>query len=460
MKPIRQFLGPVLLIVVLAIVFLFHACALTDADSEETSHTEQEFTFSSGITIGGVNVEGMTEDEAKRALIEAEAEIEDTYHVTASYGEETLVITASDLSLSFHTEDALEQAKTYSNTLPKEIGTDGQPKTKDFPLTPSFDQTGIEKKVSEFAEAVNRDPVEPDVADFDFDTLEFICTEGEDGLSVDTEALTQEILHILEMDHAGEAEVSVTSVPPSTTLEDLQSHLGQVATFSTTSTNGENANHNMKKAMELLDRQVIPSGGVLSFHGAVGDSMDESLGWLPAGAWKDGELIQESGGGICQAATTIYGCGLRANMAVVERYCHLRPSVYVPEGLDATVDYPYVDLKMQNVSGYPIYLAASMEGLELTAAMYGYITDEFDEIRVDSKRTGTVPMPDPIYEEDPSLAKGEIVLDRTGYEGIQAAAWRIYYKDGEEIRREDLPESYYSEVAPIYKIGPGTNVEE
>ena len=65
MKPIRQFLGPVLLIVVLAIVFLFHACALTDADSEETSHTEQEFTFSSGITIGGVNVEGMTEDEAK-----------------------------------------------------------------------------------------------------------------------------------------------------------------------------------------------------------------------------------------------------------------------------------------------------------------------------------------------------------------------------------------------------------
>ena len=75
----------------------------------------------------------MTEDEAKRALIEAEAEIEDTYHVTASYGEETLVITASDLSLSFHTEDALEQAKTYSNTLPKEIGTDGQPKTKIFP---------------------------------------------------------------------------------------------------------------------------------------------------------------------------------------------------------------------------------------------------------------------------------------------------------------------------------------
>ena len=68
-------------------------------------------------------------------------------------------------------------------------------------------------------------------------------------------------------------------------------------------------------------------------------------------------------------------------------------------------------------------------------------------------------MPDAEYEEDDSLKKGEVELDRTGYEGIKAVAWRIYYKNGEEVRREDLPDSYYSEVAPLYKVGPGTDID-
>lgn len=440
---------------------LFAGCSFFESTDEPSSSEVPSgpFTYASGIEVSGIDLSGLTEKEARRALTEAEAEIEDSYRVTAEYGGETLTITASDLSISFNTDEILESAAAYSGAFPKETSSDGTPAGKQFELTPSLRYGLLESKIAAFAEAVEEEPMEPDITDFDFDTLTFTYSDGKDGLAIDTEALTDSIISVLESDRAGEVEVPVSEVPFTKTLDALRSQTGQVATFYTDSTNGENANSNMRKAMELLDRQVIPAGGVFSFHGIVGDSMDQSLGWLPAGAWKDGKLIQESGGGICQAATTVYGCALRANMAVIERYCHLRPSPYVPEGLDATVDYPYVDLRLQNVTAYPIYLSATMEGTRLTATMYGYITDEFDEIKVESERTETIPMPDPEYEEDDSLKKGETKLDRQGYEGIKAAAWRIYYKDGEEVRREDLPESYYSEVAPLYKVGPGTEVE-
>ena len=141
-------------------------------------------------------------------------------------------------------------------------------------------------------------------------------------------------------------------------------------------------------------------------------------------------------------------------MEVVERYCHLRPSSYAKTGLDATVDYPYVDLKLKNTSDYPIFLSTVMVGTELTATMYGYQSPDYDEIELDTEITGTTPMPDAIYEQDDSLKPGEKVLERTGYEGISAIAWRTYYKDGEVVKTEELPSSYYGEVAPIYRVGP------
>ena len=438
---------------------LLSGCAIFEKDSAGSasapSDSSEAFTYAAGIFVSDVDLSGMTEEEAKRALSEAEAELEERYRVTASYGGETLTVTASDLVIEFNTDEVLQEAAVYSTTYPKALASDGTPAGKTYTLTPTLRYGMLESKIAEFAENLSEDPVEPDIADFDFDTLTFTYTDGKDGRAVDTEALEAAIIQTLESDtHSGEIEVPVSAVPFTTTLESLQAKTGKVASFSTESTNGGNANQNMKKAMGLLDRQTIPAGGIFSFHEFVGNSMDESLGWLPAGAWKDGKLIQESGGGICQAATTIYGCALRANMAIIERYCHLRPSSYAPEGLDATVDYPYVDLRLQNVTAYPIYLSAAMEDNRLTATIYGYITDEFDKIEVGSKRTETIPMPDAEYEEDDSLKKGEVELDRTGYEGIKAVAWRIYYKNGEEVRREDLPDSYYSEVAPLYKVGP------
>lgn len=47
-------------------------------------------------------------------------------------------------------------------------------------------------------------------------------------------------------------------------------------------------------------------------------------------------------------------------MEIVERLPHQYASTYVPVGLDATIDYGNIDLKMKNTSAYAMYMATYM----------------------------------------------------------------------------------------------------
>ena len=169
----------------------------------------------------------------------------------------------------------------------------------------------------------------------------------------------------------------------------------------------------------------------------------EDLGYKKAGAIVGGKLIDEYGGGICQASTTIYGAAVRSNMKILSRYNHAWPSTYCPIGQDAAVSYGSLDLRFQNTSEYPIYIVAGMSGTKLTVTFYGYQDPSYDEIRVTSQQTGTIAQPADVYQVDKSLKKDEIVKDRSGRVGKRASAQRVYYKNGHVVKRENLPSSYY-----------------
>ena len=230
----------------------------------------------------------------------------------------------------------------------------------------------------------------------------------------------------------------------------------KLATFSTTSTNNENGNKNMKLALQYCNGTVLQPGETFSFNDTLGDSTNGSRGFVPAGAIVNGKLEDSYGGGICQASTTIYGAVIRANLTIVERHNHMWPSSYVPIGQDAAVDYGSQDFQFRNDTDYPIYLQCSMSGTRLTVTIYGDQSSEYDEIEVTSEQTGTLDVPSSIYELDNSLKKGEIETDRAAREGQTASAQKIFYKNGTVVKTEDLPDSYYPAIGAIYRYGPGT----
>ena len=98
-----------------------------------------------------------------------------------------------------------------------------------------------------------------------------------------------------------------------------------------------------------------------------------------------------------------------------------------------------------------------MSGTKLTVTLYGDKDPSYDYIEVSSQKTETIAQPDDEYVKTSDLPKGETKLKRQGNAGSKATATKIYYKDGQVIKTEALPSSYYSPVSTIYYVGTGSS---
>ncbi len=116
---------------------------------------------------------------------------------------------------------------------------------------------------------------------------------------------------------------------------------------------------NLGIAAAALDGVVLAAGAVFSFNERVGERTAR-LGYEPSVVYRDGQLTQGTGGGTCQVASTFHAAALLAGLGVVVRTPHSRPSAYIRMGLDATVVFPQVDLKIRNTRAEPVTVRAQV----------------------------------------------------------------------------------------------------
>ena len=185
----------------------------------------------------------------------------------------------------------------------------------------------------------------------------------------------------------------------------------RISVFSTVSTNNYNGTYNMTKALLYFNQVTIQPGQTLSFFGIAGPC-GKAQGFLPGGVVGGVGY----GGGICQASTTLYGAALRAGLTIVQRRNHSVPSTYVPIGQDAMVNYGSSDLKIRNDYNYAVKLVTYVSGNTLYAEVWGIQPDWFDSVDIVSWKTGS----------------------------RSAVAYRKYIKNGQVVKTEQLPSSYYS----------------
>lgn len=127
---------------------------------------------------------------------------------------------------------------------------------------------------------------------------------------------------------------------------------------------------NIDNGAAKLDGHVFMPGEVFSFNAAVGERSEEN-GFQKAWEIFKGEMVEGIGGGTCQVASTLHAAALFAGFDVLERLPHSRPSAYIPMGLDSTVVYPSVDLKLKNPHPFPVVLHAKTEGNKLRVELLG-----------------------------------------------------------------------------------------
>ena len=169
----------------------------------------------------------------------------------------------------------------------------------------------------------------------------------------------------------GSATLAMTEEEPRISTADVQAIDTVLASYRTDySFSIPGRKHNVEMAVERLDGALIAPGDVLSYNDEVGPRNADD-GWQDAKMYKDGEVIDGTGAGVCQVSSTLYNVALRANMQIVERSPHSMPVHYVPPGRDATVVYGAVDFRFKNVTDAPIYVSSVTDSGDVVITLWG-----------------------------------------------------------------------------------------
>jgi vancomycin resistance protein YoaR len=159
---------------------------------------------------------------------------------------------------------------------------------------------------------------------------------------------------------AARVELPVLEAPPRVRAKDLEgidisTVLGAWETRYSASQVDTDRTYNLKVGADKLNGHILKPNEVFSFNEVVGDRTEKE-GYRVAPVIQAGELVDGLAGGMCQIASTLHAAAFFAGLDIVSSTPHSRPSVYIPMGLDSTVVYPTVDLKLRNPYDFPIVM--------------------------------------------------------------------------------------------------------
>ncbi len=211
---------------------------------------------------------------------------------------------------------------------------------------------------------------------------------------------------------------------------------------------------NVLRAATQMDGVVLMPGEVVSFNANVGARSEEN-GFAEAPEIYKGEIRPGIGGGTCQVSGTLHAAAFFAGIDVVERANHSRPSGYIRMGLDATVVFPTVDLKLRNPYDFPIVLHAVVDKGTLAFALHGARRPA--TVSFATETVGTADYKRKV-EELAALPEGKVVLKQHGIRGYSIRKIRtIHLADGRD--RVEVTTDTYPPTFEIYQVAPGTDVE-
>ena len=220
--------------------------------------------------------------------------------------------------------------------------------------------------MQELYDAVCTGPVN---AGYDTETKEI--TEGKPGVEFDV----AEAQRLWDAAAVGDTvRIPVTLTEPE--LESVAGLFGDKLATKTTSLSGSNYNriNNVKLAAQHIDGVILEPGDSFSYNQTVGQRT-KANGFLEAGAYANGQVVQEVGGGICQVSSTLYYCTLISNLKITARTNHYVTVGYIEPGMDATVSWGAPDFQFKNNRTFPIKLRAYVSNGSLTVEIWGTDVD-------------------------------------------------------------------------------------
>lgn len=236
--------------------------------------------------------------------------------------------------------------------------------------------------------------------------------------------------------------VKVTKQAPQVTTESLGGvdDLVVIGEFSTQFPHAPYRNTNLSRAASSVNGTVLSPGEIFSLNDTLGPRTTEN-GYVDGYVISGGRLIKESGGGISQAATTLYNAGFFAGYKDIEHKPHSLYFDRYPAGREATIYYGSLDMRFQNDTKYPAIIQGSVN--KSAPGKRGTIT-----FKIWSKKTYDKVVSTELKKSDFYTGKDRVVTGDPKCEpqapirGFTVTWQRLFYQGGKVVKTEDYRWKY------------------
>ena len=425
--------------------------------------------FFQGTVIDGIDVGGMTKDEAYNAVTESHPEKPLDISIKLDLEGKKLQPEFKNVSFEYNTREVVDEAfeqfrPADENDLTKlaecynakeQLKNSNQEYVTEYTVKIDGVTEVINKVLAPYVKDYST-VQNASIVSFDTETHEFVIEKEKTGYEIDVDTAAKEVKAMLDSGtYTGTVKVKTVKKEPEITEAMIKENFGLIGSEFTTTTGEDNRNKNISQACDNINGTILEPGEVFSFNEVVGQRTYDG-GFVAATVIAGGQYEQGLGGGICQVSTTLYNAALKSDLKIVERHTHAWPSEYISTGLDATVDWPSLDLKFENDTDYQIIIVTWWDSSDRScnAEIYGKKLPDGKTIDTYAEIVSSTPAGPDEYIEDPDLPVGETKVLRQAHQGITAYAYKIWYDaDGNEISRDFYNSSYYGSYGRRVAVG-------
>ncbi|MBQ7885099.1 MAG: VanW family protein [Clostridia bacterium] len=437
MKKERSYKGVYISLIVISAIFIVAISGFALMGAFYPANT-----FYSDTKINGINVGGMNLLDATNVL---QAEFNNTANqieMTFKYKEKEWHYTSKDFEIvddfSMVIENAYSQISS-SNIFDRQLKR-RELRNNNGNISISYRNMlgGFNEKIDMIISEIEQELKEPEIIFDPSSKNTFSYTSGQNQISVNKQEFETLIDNAFLTSKKIVVYVPFEEVKTSLKIDDLKKQTVLRSEFQTSYKNSSpNRKSNVKTALSAFNGQIVENEAEISFNQTTGARTKEN-GYKPANIILNGVYVEGSGGGVCQASTTLYNALLLAGVEILEVSKHSLPASYVPLGLDAMVSEGVSDLKFKNNTGFPLYIKTWGDNNNIYVQIYGIETPNGEYYKTRSEFIRSIPHPGDRIVADTTgeysnkvTFKGEYLRIKYPQEGYEAKAYlQKYSADG------------------------------
>lgn len=280
-------------------------------------------------------------------------------------------------------------------------------------------------------------------ASFKFSGSQVVVVPAVVGEALDKESFTSGVEKAATATGEGRtAPVEVVTAQPEFTTEEAKA-LGtftKIGSFTTNYPHAAYRNTNLGRASELVNGTVLMPDEIFSLNDTLGERTAAN-GFTDGYVINGGRLVKEPGGGISQAATTLYNAAFFAGFKDIEHKPHSLYFDRYPAGRESTIYYGSLDMRFQNDTEFPAiirgYINPSSSGNK------GSLTFEIWSKPTYDKIVSTDIVKSDFYSGTTRTITGDPTCEpQAPIRGFTASWKRLFYRDGEVVRQESYSWKY------------------